>query len=88
MLFVLLALLKYCIGTVYLPDSTSAVSSTDDGHAIVWESSFANVFLEDPSSESKVMRSVSKVRFRPYYSYPLTLLYALVLISATNDVSR
>jgi len=45
--------------TIYLSGSETALTSTDDGYVIVWETQYATVLLDDPADRS--MRTASKV---------------------------
>ena len=46
--------------TVYISGTETAMTSTEDGFVIVWETQYATVLLDDPSD--RLMRTASKVR--------------------------
>ena len=46
--------------TIFLTGTETALSSTDDGYVIVWETQYATVLLDDPAD--RLMRTASKVR--------------------------
>ena len=51
--------------TVFIPNSGAAITSSEDGHIIVWESEFSTIYIDNPTKDTKVMRSSTKVRFLP-----------------------
>eukprot|EP00607_Mallomonas_marina_P010200 CAMPEP_0182421352 /NCGR_PEP_ID=MMETSP1167-20130531/6703_1 /TAXON_ID=2988 /ORGANISM="Mallomonas Sp, Strain CCMP3275" /LENGTH=874 /DNA_ID=CAMNT_0024598397 /DNA_START=395 /DNA_END=3022 /DNA_ORIENTATION=- len=45
--------------TIYLSGTDAALTATDDGYVIVWETQYATVLLDDPAD--RLMRTASKV---------------------------